>query len=680
MKILKFIFIAVFFVSLSACVGGGSAKSSIDDDTRVMDEFTVPASGNVTYTGSGDFEGFNLTVNNTGLAGRTIYVEKIEPAYTIDGYTALSDIYAVRLTDSASDIGDEVYSASITTPYNTAILANAGGAGGDVKVCSVSSGTVTKYTTTPGSGSYVSSSVVFPGRFFSGFTDSAELNEASGNILFKGISYADAADTITDPSGTAHPDVVRGIRFIQPGEKAVLGINEEAFDDEVLTYLWSISSKPAGSSSTLTAVDDDVILIPDTAGIYYIELTLNGVNGYTETETLGVVAQNYSYSTSANDAVCFDSCHDGSINSDANDQYGREILRDLVSPWIGSAHASAFTSVAAETDSTCFKCHTTGFLFADRDSDDTDEYASANGYDDTIANWAAPAGGDDHLKGVTCEACHAPGTGAAGTFAQKHYSDTPITSDVCLSCHANGTVAGHSFEYSTVHDNAHTLAGGNVARNVACFECHTGQGALSNFYDADIAPADTGGVSGVGCAVCHDPHDENGYNASLRLSGDYNFPTSSGSRTADAGDSRACYECHSTDYVLPAVGSVPHNSQAEMAEGLGGYTYGTVISDRKSIHTDLGVGCIDCHMVKQSGSTHDFLMANGSADRIAACDDTCHSFISSPVFEDGHYDYEGKISAVRAKIDQLKETINEKAGLPLSTAVKADYSAGTLCA
>ncbi|PLX71690.1 MAG: hypothetical protein C0602_00385 [Denitrovibrio sp.] len=685
MKILKFIFIAACFFSLSACVGGGSAKPSVSDDTSVVNEFTVPQSGTITYTGTGDFEGFSISVSDAALAGRTIYIEKVEPDYNIDGYKSLSDIYAVRLKDSARDASSSaLYTANVTLPYSSSILNGEGGNSGDVFLCSESSGSATKYTTTPGSGAYISAQAVFPGRFFAGYLDSSISNDSNGLILLKGISYKEAKNSgnlLQDPAGVFHPDVVRGTQFVQPGERVLLGVNEEAFADEVLTSSWQLTSIPTGSAAELTITGDDAFLTPDITGVFEVTLDITGINGFVGEQRMKIFAKPYLDSFGTGEPLCYTGCHSGGITDSVLDDYGRPLFRDIATPWRNSAHAGAFTSVAAETDSTCFKCHTTGFLFADRNSDGADEYSYAKGYDDSISDWAAPNGGESHLRGVACEACHGPGSSVSANdgFIASHYKNTPITSYACLTCHDNSdvTFAGHTFEYSTSHDNAHTLAGGNVAKNASCFKCHTGQGALSKIYDADVTPANTDTVSGVGCVVCHDPHDEDGNYASLRVTGNYNISLSTGVHTVDAGKGLVCYNCHNTDSnpdsPLPAVGTIPHNAQAELYQGVGGYSYGELSKPAKSIHTFFPLSCNDCHLKKDTGVTHNLQMSDDSDSRIAVCTDSCHS-VAAPTFENGHYEYQGRLAELRSLIQSLKETINAKAGLALTTTIKASYT------
>lgn len=684
MKFIKFLLIALSLFTLTACLSGGSGpKSGVDDDTRIMDSLTVSEDGTVSYIGLGEFEGFELEAVVPSLAGRTLYIEKSDSDYFLDGYISVSSKFSVRLTDEASETDSYgVYTADITIPYSASLLTAEDGSSGDIEICANADGSVLAFETAAGEGTYVSGTVSFPYDFFAGIsTESGEDDDdVTGIIQLKGKSYKDASDDmefLRDHEGVDMPDVIRGTRRVQPGERVLLGINWPKFGEEVSTDVWELYSVPAGSASILAPDGDYQTFTPDMPGIYKVSVRVTGINGKIQDDRLEIYALNYSYNAAVSGASCA-LCHDGSFASpDGADEYDRITLRDMVTPWSASAHGSAFTPIAASTDTSCFQCHTTGFFYADRDSDGTDEYSAASGYDDSIADWNNPAtSGDDHLKGVTCEACHGPYEATGVSFTETHFFSAPLSSEVCLTCHEHEGVSGHFFEFSTAHENAHTLAGGNVVKNAECFTCHSAEGVMSKIYDAGITMTESETVTGIGCAVCHDPHGESGNNAQLRISGDYEIELTTGTYTADAGDGLICYQCHNADTTLPAVGTILHNSQAEMIQGVGGYTYGTGVNGEQARHIELGMTCNDCHMSREEGTTHNMLMTEDGDARVEACKDACHS-ISSLVYEDGYYDMGGQTADVRAMLEELREKINEKAGLPAGSNISASYSAGT---
>ncbi|WP_277656615.1 cytochrome c3 family protein [Seleniivibrio woodruffii] len=672
MRLIKFLLVAVSLFALTACLGGGSTKSSVDDDTRIIVTTTVGSDGKVAYTGSGEMAGFALSGTAAGLAGKTVYIEKSDAEYSVDGYVSLSPVYTVSVADKA----DAVYALTVTLPYSSTILANEGGSAADTAVCILSGSSVTKLTSGHGSGSDVTAVGSVPASFFVGLKKEQSESSLTGIIKFEAVSYraaAAASSFLVDPSAKSLPDSVRGIDRVQPGEKVRLFIDTVTFGDTVTSFNWTLTSKPAGSLAAITLDGTNATFIPDVAGKYTVSLSLVGVNS-TKTESVTLYALNYSYNTATNSASCV-VCHDGTFaGSGITDKYGRNVLRAITTPWAASAHGNSFAAVAASTDSRCFQCHATGFLFADRNGNGSDEFSDAKGYDDKITNWSTMAStGGDHLKSVSCEACHGPNDGSSANFFEKHYKNTAITSNVCLSCHDYGTVSGHVFGYSDGHDNAHKLSGGNVAKNAACFKCHTGEGMMGRIFSKNITPANTDRISGIGCSVCHDPHGESGQNSQLRISGSYTLPTKS--TVVAAGDSKLCYYCHNADGELPTVGAIPHNSQAELISGVGGYEYGQNLGTTASSHS--ATGCSTCHMKTQGGTTHSLDMTDDTAARIAGCTTGCHT-TNAPAYSNGTYDVTaGTVAAAKAKIAELKTAINAKAGEVAGTAIKASYTGTT---
>lgn len=679
MQFIRISLIIVCLASLSACNNVGNKKSSGNDapagdsDNRIITHTTVAPDGTLDFNGRGDFEGFAISASDPALAGRTIYIEKAESEYYMDGYISLSFKYAVRFTADASNVDTlDLHDVRVTLPFSQSMLVAEGGAPGEVLVCSRANGTVLSFGTSLAGTELVQADASIPSCLFAGYLKTVDLPQTSGTINIAGRCYkaADkAGQYLTDPNGMDHPDTARGIDHVQPGELVMLALNKEAFGGLITASNWYLSA-PEGSSSVLAEDGDYQTLIPDKVGLYKITLEIEGTNGNTSEETLTIVAQNYSLLAPEGEATCLYTCHNGNLSSSNSlDRYGRQKFRDVVTPWRATAHANAFATIASVTYSGCFKCHTTGFLFADRDGDGIDEYAAASGFDDTITDWSAPAStGSAHLRGVTCEACHGPGDGTG-----EHYSEMTLRSEVCLSCHAQEGRNFHYFGYSGAHSQSHTLAGGYVAQNAECLKCHTGEGMMSQIFGADIMPSNRATVTGIDCAVCHDPHGEGGHESQLRLTGTFDIRLASGDLSVDAGKALVCYYCHTADAQVPAVGTSLHNTQVEMLNGVGGYDYGENLSAVKGNHGYLA--CTYCHMSNVNGTTHDMSMTTNAAERIASCQASpCHA-ATPPEFSNGHYDLNDHLVAVRADIEQLADTINDKARFPEGSAIKASYSA-----
>lgn len=662
-----------------ACGGDASVdevNAPLGAASQTTAQTVVAPDGTLDYSGTGDLEGFAISAFEPALAGRTIYIEKAESEYRLGGYVSLSSQYSIRFSMDASHANPlDLYDVAVTLPYSQSMLAAEGGTAADVLVCRLANGTIFPSDPSSADATLVHAEAGIPSILFAGYLEKVVLPETSGTIKIAGRSYLaaeEAGQYLIDPNGVRHPDTARGIDHVQPGERVILALNQEAFGDLVTASSWHLSA-PQGSSAVLTPEDAFQTFIPDMVGLYDVTLELEGLNGMTSAETVTIVAQNYSLLAAQGAPTCLYTCHDGALSaSGGEDRYGRPLLRDIVTPWRATAHADAFVPVANVTYSGCLKCHTTGFLFADRNGDGTDQYPAASGFDDTITDWSAPAAtGSAHLQGVTCEACHGPGTGA-GSFDQSHYSEMPLGSEICLSCHGQGI---HFFGYADSHDQAYTRAGGRVAKNPGCIKCHTGEGMMRRILGPDIRPEKNAGVTGIGCAVCHDPHGEAGNESQLRITGTYEIRLASGNLAVDAGKAQICYQCHNADTELPAVGTIPHNSQVEMLNGVGGYDYGMNLAPVLSNHSRLA--CSYCHMTHKNGKTHDMNMTRNAADRIASCQTSpCHT-ASPPQFSDDHYDLNGNLEGVRSGIQQLADTINEKAGLPLGSTIRVAYSTGS---
>lgn len=697
MKSVKRLLLTFCFVALTACSSGDNTNNDENDDEhhggdRLITIAVVDPAGTLSYTGHDEFEGFALFAFNPELAGRMIYIEKTESAYLMDGYLSLSSNYDVRFTKgrgSGKGKSAELYDVSVTVPFSRSMLETEGGTETDVIVCGLKDGAVSAFTTLSAGTGRVQADATMPYSFFSGYLKTAIASETPGIIKIAGRSYRAAEEAgryLTDPNGVDHPDTARGINYVQPGEAVLLAVNQEAFGESINSSNWSLQV-PQGSSAVLAEEGDYRAFIPDMEGEYGVTLELDGINGKRSDETLIITARNYRSAMPGGESNCLYACHDGSMaSSGSRDKYGRQILRDIATPWNTTAHAGAFEKIAEVTYSGCLKCHATGFLFADRDQNGTDEYIEASGFDDTITDWAAPAAtGSAHLKGVTCEACHGP----AGEGGSSHYANTPISSDMCLACHDQESRSIHFFENSDAHENTHTAAGGNVVKNAECFKCHTGEGIMSRLFDAGITPSTTASVTGIGCPVCHDPHgerdnaagggghgggnDEERSDPQLRITGTFNIRLASGDFRVDADTALICYYCHNADTQLPAVGAIPHNSQVEMFNGVGGYDYGQNLSAVQGNHGMLD--CNYCHMSHQDGTTHNMNMAVNASARIASCQSSpCHA-ATPPEFSNGHYDMNGNLSGVRAGFRQLADAINAKAGFPPGSAIRAVYSA-----
>ncbi|WP_022850476.1 multiheme c-type cytochrome [Limisalsivibrio acetivorans] len=669
MKLLhKGLLTAAGLLILTACSGSDDLKPSITEEDENVISVSVPDNGTLSYTGSGAFEGFSL---NGSFDADTIYIKKTEADYAVKGYNAVSDRYVVSFNSNFDTQTNTFADAEVSIPYSEEMFQNEGGSYSRLGIAGILNGSPVPYHSER-NGNTLTAEADIPMEFFAGYRmERVSIPEKS--IISLGYEgYASAGESLYDGAGNITPDRYRGISSVQAGEKVVLNI----MDSSYTLQDWELVSYPENSYTEMVLSGDSCSFIPTSQGLYTIRLTAVDAAGDVYSEDKRIHALSYSYAKHSGDSFCYGQCHDGTLNvDDFGDDFGRQTLRNLADTVEASAHGQAYAAVAGSDDPECYRCHTTGFFFVDRNADALDDHPNTYGHDDLIADWSEPDNTTHtHTRGVTCEACHGPAftyeTDIEGSAELTHEPEVSPGSGACLVCHDTGNeVQGHFFEYSDSHDKAHLAEGS--AQNDSCIECHTSQGFKAGIYGTDIAPSDIEQPKGVSCDTCHDPHGESDNPHQLLAYGS----TSVAGETVDAGASALCYECHrATEETLPAVGNIVHNSQAEMYEGTGGYEYGDDLGNLRSFHKKSGTTCTDCHMKRLEGTTH----ASFSDDyegRADYCNDVCHSIIVDEITADGYIDYAGQTDMLNSKMAELKVAINTEAGLSTDTAVKGDYAA-----
>jgi hypothetical protein len=112
----------------------------------------------------------------------------------------------------------------------------------------------------------------------------------------------------------------------------------------------------------------------------------------------------------------------------------------------------------------CFRCHTVG-----AQPQDSAHPQFQDGRSGIQGTWAEP--------GVTCEACHGPGSNhVKDPHARKNFADP--SGQICARCHLDGA-----------DPNVITATGGFISHNTQFAELHA-----------------SGGHAQFSCMVCHDPH------------------------------------------------------------------------------------------------------------------------------------------------------------------------------
>lgn len=677
----KILVLLSVFILIFGCSRSDSVDSSTSGSSSVK-ELTISENGDLSYEGSGEFAGFSIEINNSNQPGAKVRIEKKDAPGSKDGYQALSDAYEITLPG----LSGENLTASISIPYSETLFQRAGISKNRIALLTLKNDSLnTSYTQQSGSGNIITGYTYFPSTVYAGYKKEVVLPEKKSFIKLKSYSYNSAvsdADYFLDNASSEIYDTVSGIPNVQPYERVLLSIDESALNSSAVSVDWSIVSKPSGSSAFLqsTGIGYGMKLIPEKFGTYEISAEVTLADGSSKSEMITIYVTGYSYNSNSGKFRCNSFCHNGSLGT-WEDKYGRNIFRDIIGAWSTSSHGTAFQYVNSETDTLCFDCHTTGYFYPDRNDDGKDDFPKAFGYDDLMSDWSTPAAdqGNAHLRGVTCEACHGPSyvydNGVnSGTLA-AHPQSFSLDSGVCLKCHGSVSEAtGHIFKYKDIHDQSHKVTNTSFLEDEKCFTCHTGQGYLSKLTGADITAADFKKITGIGCPVCHDPHGESSNDYQLRKSGQFTINLDSGDKNINAGIAAMCYDCHSSGLSLPEVGTKPHNTQAEMLEGVGGYEYYSNISYSKN-HSSIRIKCIGCHMKTVKGTNHEFAMQFSVENRVQQCNSICHNgSIAENLLPENHYDYKGRLTEISNILADLKSEINTKAELQTGTAIKADYS------
>lgn len=174
-------------------------------------------------------------------------------------------------------------------------------------------------------------------------------------------------------------------------------------------------------------------------------------------------------------------------------------------PVVQTTHLQAFATlqqVGHDTDPSCLPCHTVG-------------YGLPTGYTNQVRT--------PKLAGVQCENCHGPAAlHAANPGDPTVVPRVEVAAQVCGGCHSAKFVPS---SYASVHlpfyedwnTSAHNAVVPQVAANFllsngpsfyipSCGGCHSGTVRESLLEGEPLPNGTDAGAVGIGCAVCHDPH------------------------------------------------------------------------------------------------------------------------------------------------------------------------------
>ena len=506
----------------------------------------------------------------------------------------------------------------------------------------------------------------------------------------------------------ASTEVSGGLFNVPVGEPAYLEIEVSSNFPaaNIVSVTWAITNKPVGSLAALQPsplgtnvpiyepsdrlvyqVAGRKLLRPDMAGSpitaehYTVVATITTTTGTTN------VAQNITASTYVGVNTCT-LCHSGG-----------QAAPDMVQPWSLTTHASMFSRgidglVSSHYSKNCIQCHTLGY--------DTNALAVNGGFDDVAAqlgwtfptvltngNWARLQTNYPslaNLANIQCENCHGSGSQHAYSLGNTNLIAVSYASGDCAQCHDAPPGHIHVAEWN---NSAHAVTTRDPAGNASCVGCHTAYGFIGRI-EGDTTTNTA--YAPINCQTCHEPHGAtlpgtNAPNASLirTLAA---VTLMNGAVITNAGEGLLCMQCHHSRqnaavYAATSKGSAyfgPHEGpQADMLEGVNGFTYGQAIPS--SAHaTAVSNSCVACHMQTIASTDPAYLHAGGHTfensyngeDLVAACQ-SCHgAAVTTFDFPLQDYNGDGVIQGVQTEVQSLLNRLSTL--LPPDSSVKSSLT------
>ncbi len=297
--------------------------------------------------------------------------------------------------------------------------------------------------------------------------------------------------------------------------------------------------------------------------------------------------------------------------------------------WRLTAHADALTTIqeSEHAASYCYPCHTTGWDTSD----------SLLGADDA---WAAASSDTLMYRDVQCEVCHGP-----GSQHNNAYVDSPTDvlqpvdselwdAELCGKCH-EGTHHPYMEEWElSAHAGADASAGGLVATNPSCAECHIAQS-----FERWVTTGESGYIASdpqpITCQACHTAHS-NDNPGQLRL---------------PLGQNVICAKCHNAEGALP--GETVHHATWEVFNGTLGFGYSGEEYENSTHTTALATeACVACHVFSSPYVSEAVPAKTGHTfePRIEACQQ-CHEGATDFDINGVQTEIQGLITQLQAEID-----------------------------
>lgn len=461
---------------------------------------------------------------------------------------------------------------------------------------------------------------------------------------------------------------------------------------DITSVTWSLTAKPTGSAAVVTnsplganvpiyepssrlvsEVAGRALLRPDIAGEYTVTVTITtsdaGSTNLTQTITAG---------TYLGVQTC-ELCHSGG-----------QIAEDKWSTWVQTLHAQVFSNeIDADANFTgvtmrqsCLQCHTTGydpntnavdggFYNLQLQSGWTIPTTLTNGnYVSMQAHYPSLAG----MANVQCESCHGPGSVHAGLLGNTNSPNWPGVAVIdgasgdCNQCHDDAPYHPYGTEWlNSVHAVTTTAPAGNAT----CVGCHTAKGFIARI-EGVTNNVDTS-YNSITCQACHEPHgDTIPTNNPHMIRTLASVTLMDGTVVTNGGEGLLCMECHHARQQASTYASTYHSNfgphhgpQADMLEGVNGYTYGLVLPS--SDHASVSNTCVTCHMQIIPSTDPAFLYAgshtfnvswdgggtNTPEDLVATCQQ-CHGpTLTSFDFPVESFDGDGVTEGVQTQVQSL---------------------------
>ena len=490
--------------------------------------------------------------------------------------------------------------------------------------------------------------------------------------------------------GVAGPNYIStGLHVFAKGMKMYFSADTTGSGATVVTsFAWSLETKPAGSTATITGTKDSAWFIGDVTGQYIVKVDVNGgaKAGYDT-----VFASTYmGWPTSP---IGCQTCHATNAADYAKTNHATMFYRGITGQLeIDTAGRGAYAK-------SCVRCHTTGWESV-TDNGNFGYIANQTKWDSTWWKSLPYEAGDYWIpwKSMTlwndiqttyptmapvatigCESCHGAGKDHNG---DKTKIGVTFNAGICLQCHdAPNKHRIGSYWKASAH--ATMPLSGSRSTSVGCNPCHNGP-ALAAYAVNPKNPnyTKTPMQASISCQSCHDPHSNNNPKQlrivtldSLRAK--IPVPQNIG------GLGKLCMTCHqartNTKSTVEAQARVfgdrfysHYSPQTDMYFGLNGYEFGQNFSGLMT-HEGVEDACVTCHMATRVNgssvhSNHEMKMKDAAGkDIVTACKE-CHGELTE--FDEikamVDYDNNGKIEGAMTEIHNLLEAL--KAKLPVNTA------------